>query len=211
VTVRGLGATHDERRWEILDAVFTVVDTEGAQQVTIRRVAAVAGVSVGRVQHYFPTKDALLTGAFTAVNELGTERVRQRIPENGVEGEGPASILDAVLTELIPETADDCRLVRVAQTFETYACTRSELKDRVVRGYDELVSLLAQLIGGCLATDSGKQEDAARFRSRAYELLGLATGLAALVVVDALAPRAARDILTHRLTELLDASPEADG
>ena len=53
--VRGLGAAHDERRGAILEAVFAIVDAEGTHQVSIRRVAERAGVSVGRVQHYFPT------------------------------------------------------------------------------------------------------------------------------------------------------------
>jgi hypothetical protein len=54
-----------------------IVDGQGADQVTIRNVAKAAGISPGRVQFYFPTKDALLSAAFAAINDLGTENVRR--------------------------------------------------------------------------------------------------------------------------------------
>lgn len=60
----------------ILDAVVSVLSTRGSDAVTIRNVAAEAGVSVGAVQHNFPTKDALIVGAMTAVNERFRERLR---------------------------------------------------------------------------------------------------------------------------------------
>ena len=60
----------------ILDAVISVLSTRGSDAVTIRNVAAEAGVSVGAVQHNFPTKEALIIGAMTAVNVRFRERLR---------------------------------------------------------------------------------------------------------------------------------------
>jgi AcrR family transcriptional regulator len=169
--VRGLGAAHDERRGAILEAVFAIVDTEGTHQVSIRRVAERAGVSVGRVQHYFPSKDDLLTAAFTAINDLGTARVRAQL-ETGQEP------ITALLTELIPATDDDRRLFRVAQAFETHALTSPELTAQLRQGYDELLGLLT-----ALGSD------------RAAELLALALGLAGLTVTGNLTSDAARAIV----------------
>ncbi|MFJ8962979.1 TetR/AcrR family transcriptional regulator [Lentzea sp. NPDC102401] len=167
---RGRGAAHDERRGTILEAVFAIVDTEGTHQVSIRRVAEQAGVSVGRVQHYFPSKDDLLTAAFTAINDRGTARVQARLSESS-----PA---EALLTELIPATDDDRRLFRVAQAFETHALTNPELAGRLRQGYDELIALLTALVG-----------DAAK------ELLALALGLASLTLTGNLTPQEARAIV----------------
>jgi AcrR family transcriptional regulator len=63
-------------RSAILHAVISVLSTRGSDAVTIRNVAAEAGVSVGSVQHNFPTKEALIIGAMTAVNERFRERLR---------------------------------------------------------------------------------------------------------------------------------------
>jgi AcrR family transcriptional regulator len=60
----------------ILDAVIAVLSTRGSDAVTLRNVAAEAGVSVGAVQHNFPTKDALMIGAMTAVKERFAARLR---------------------------------------------------------------------------------------------------------------------------------------
>lgn len=166
--VRGLGAAHDERRRAILDAVFAIVDTEGTHQVSIRRVAEQAGVSVGRVQHYFPSKDALLTAAFTAINDLGAARVQARLADSSE----PAVVL---LTELIPATDEDRRLFRVAQAFETHALTSPELSARLRQDYDDLIGFLTTLVG-----------------DRATELLALALGLANLTLTGNLTAEQAR-------------------
>ncbi|MFS8105230.1 TetR family transcriptional regulator [Lentzea alba] len=165
---RGLGAAHDERRGAILEAVFAIVDAEGTHQVSIRRVAERAGVSVGRVQHYFPSKEDLLTAAFTAINDRGTARVQARIAAS-------AEPVEALLTELIPATDEDRRLFRVAQAFETHALTNPELAAKLRQDYDELLGLLTTLVG-----------------PSATELLALALGLANLTLTGNLTADEAR-------------------
>ncbi len=203
--VRGLGAAHEQRRRDILDAVFTIVDTEGTEQVSIRRVADAAGVSVGRVQHYFRTKDDLLAEAFTTINSHGTGRVHERLSSEDSAAD-PQRVLTVMLGELIPRTADDCRLVRVAQAFETYAHTRPQLKERLTQGYDELAALLAHLLHASVHPQTGDAEHVLEtFRTDAYELLALATGLAGLVVIGNLDAQQAHTIATTRLDEVLSA------
>lgn len=47
----------------ILEAVVRVLVHDGLDGLSVRRVAAEAGVSIGAVQHHFPTKDSLLVAA----------------------------------------------------------------------------------------------------------------------------------------------------
>ena len=54
---------HGERRRVIIDALRRCVARDGHAAVTLREVAAEAGISIGRVQHYFAGKDELLAGA----------------------------------------------------------------------------------------------------------------------------------------------------
>ncbi|RZS44887.1 TetR family transcriptional regulator [Herbihabitans rhizosphaerae] len=196
--VRGVGAAHDQRRRDILEAVFSIVDSAGADQVSIRHVAEAAGVSVGRVQHYFPSKDALLTEAFAAINDLGTRRVQERLAAEGATDD-PRRALHAILAELIPHTDEDRTLFRVAQAFETYALTRPSLKDRVTEGYDQLAALLALL----LRSATGEHATEGSLRPEAHALLALAIGLSGLTLTGNLTPREAGRIVTTHLDDAI--------
>lgn len=186
---RGLGAAHEERRRDILEAVFAIVDEQGTGQVTVRNVAKAAGISPGRVQHYFATKDALLAAAFTAVNEAGAENVRRRLAAAGVES-GEA-VVAAILTELVPTDPQHRRLTRVAQAFEVYALTRPELRRRLRDDYDRLLALVAGLLPA--RTDSSPL---------AAELVALANGLGWMTVAGGADPAEARRLVEERVREV---------
>lgn len=56
-----------EKQNEILQAVWSVIARDGLAAVSVRTVAAAAGVSPGRVQHYFPTKQDLVRSSVSAM------------------------------------------------------------------------------------------------------------------------------------------------
>ncbi|MGH3910171.1 MAG: TetR/AcrR family transcriptional regulator, partial [Pseudonocardiaceae bacterium] len=58
---------HRARRTQIADALMRVAATKGLQAVSLRHVAHEAGVSAGMVQHYFRTKDEMMTFALEVV------------------------------------------------------------------------------------------------------------------------------------------------
>jgi AcrR family transcriptional regulator len=60
---------HDERRREIIGALFRVAARDGLAAVSIRNVAAEAGVRAPQVQYYFGTKTALFDGAVQVLGE----------------------------------------------------------------------------------------------------------------------------------------------
>jgi len=45
----------------VLTSAREVLETEGPEQLTLRRVAKRAGVGLGSIYHYFPSKDAIVT------------------------------------------------------------------------------------------------------------------------------------------------------
>jgi TetR/AcrR family transcriptional repressor of bet genes len=59
----------------ILTAVETILVSRGIEDVTIRHVAAAAGVSIGAVQHHFQTKEDLLMAAMDTVSENFVQQV----------------------------------------------------------------------------------------------------------------------------------------
>jgi AcrR family transcriptional regulator len=97
----------DHRRHEIAEAVWRVVVRDGVSAVSIRDVAAEAGLAVGSVRHVFATKAELLEYSMALVHE----RVRDRgQAHSGIKD--PRRFAEAVLAELMP--LDDQRRMEMA-------------------------------------------------------------------------------------------------
>src|SRR5690625_6408560 len=60
---------HQQRRAAMAEALWKVAAYQGLEAVSLSRVAQEAGVSKGRVQHYFPSRDALLDYTATRVQD----------------------------------------------------------------------------------------------------------------------------------------------
>ena len=64
------------RKAELVEALWSVIHHHGVSAVSLRTVAAAAGVSVGSLWHVFPTRSALLTSAAELMIDNVTRRVR---------------------------------------------------------------------------------------------------------------------------------------
>jgi AcrR family transcriptional regulator len=62
--VKELDTAAARRRQQILKTTIALVATRGADNVRLRDVADATGVSIGTLQHYFTTRDAMLHEAF---------------------------------------------------------------------------------------------------------------------------------------------------
>src|SRR3954471_3719079 len=92
---------HDVRRLHIAQAVWRLATKGGLEQVTLRRVAAEAGVSARLLQYYFGTRAQLLLGALEILNTEAERRARERLEVSG-EAPSPRAVVRAVLLELLP-------------------------------------------------------------------------------------------------------------
>ena len=92
---------HDQRREEIAEATWRVILTRGISAVSIRTVAAQAGISTGSLRHVLPSKSDLLVGAIEHVER----RARARIQHHLDEPDPRERALD-VLCELLPLDAE---------------------------------------------------------------------------------------------------------
>ncbi|MEU7799621.1 TetR/AcrR family transcriptional regulator [Micromonospora arborensis] len=70
---------HEQRRRLLAEAVFTVISTQGFEAVSLRDVAVQAGVSMGTVQHYFPTKQQMLSFALSHMRERVMSRLQATV------------------------------------------------------------------------------------------------------------------------------------
>lgn len=79
---------HDQRRRELVAALWDVVNTKGASAVSIRSVAAAAGIPKSNVVYYFPSRGRLLAAAVDTVLgsalTVGQEVIAERLTVDGV-------------------------------------------------------------------------------------------------------------------------------
>jgi AcrR family transcriptional regulator len=186
---RGPGAHHEARRQEIADAVLAVVAERGLQAVSLSEVAARAGVSAGRVQHYFPTRQGLIEAAFDRGNELSSARIRSLVGRDLDRAE-PRSVLTTVLTELIAHDPETLAHLRVRQSFTALALSDEAIADRMRADYSRLHDQLAGLLRK--DRDTGLIFSTIDPEHAAVDLVALAEGLAYYVLIGITEPETAR-------------------
>ncbi|MYR08246.1 TetR family transcriptional regulator [Gordonia sp. SID5947] len=172
------------------NAVLAVAAEHGLTNATIRNVAAHLGVSIGAVQHHFPTKDALYISAFTAL----VDRVTQRIDAVGHADDGA---LEDVLMELLPIDSRRRAEAQVMIEFSALA-TRAESLAAIQE------RTLARIRAALCDALSARGVDAPGVRATA--LLAMVDGLAlhASSTTGAYPQEALDSVLRHQLTLILD-------
>jgi AcrR family transcriptional regulator len=206
-----------ERREEILDAVERLLGRGGLEAVTMREVAAEAGVSLRLVQYYGRSKDELLTAALerladksvrrwrarTAEQERGQdqEQARDRRPRNG----SVLARVRAFLDEALPTDEAGRTLHRVGVSLELLTITRPST---AAESYRSHLDALADHLAGILRADPGV--DTERARRLASEVMALAHGLGSLLMAGRITRPAAEALLddyVDRLGTALSESP----
>ncbi|PTL60463.1 TetR/AcrR family transcriptional regulator [Paraconexibacter algicola] len=130
---------HDARRREIAQALWALLRREGPAAVTLRRVAAEAGWSLGAVRHYFASHDALLVHAM----ELVITRVGERIAALGPDPE-PLAILE----ETLPLDDERRAEAQVWLAFTAVALSDPDLRALRDRTHVALRGLCVRVAGG---------------------------------------------------------------
>jgi len=70
---------HEQRRLDIVEAAWRVIERVGVERATLRDIASEMGLSIGSVTHYFVTKDDLLGFAFQRVSELAFDGIEKAV------------------------------------------------------------------------------------------------------------------------------------
>ncbi len=154
-----------ERRELLTDALMRLAAARGLEAVSLRHVAAEAGVSTGMVQHYFRTKDEMMTFALGMV----MDRIRRR-SEALTAPATPREIVRGLLLQVLP--LDEPRRLEnhVMLAFLAYSAVKPALATGLRQAVAEMrVFLAGQLrAAGVVGVDSERA---------AAGLLALADGL----------------------------------
>lgn len=171
----------DERRAQIAEGLVRVVARDGMQAVTMRSVAAEAGVSLRLVQYYFTSKAQLLAGVLRHLERQSNDRWTARIAQLPP----PASARDfveAFLDEALP-TDEQSRTFHLAGTsYAVLAMTDPDLAgEPVVAGLTQLKQQLTDALDRAQADgELAPDRDPA---TEATHLVALNHGLGTMIMV----------------------------
>lgn len=177
---------HEERRWEIVYALWLVIAEQGIEGVSLRHVAAAADVSMGRIQHYFGTKEALVLAGCTALVQSAHGGYQETAEA------APRGRLLHVVSQQIPQ--DDAGRMGVSVW---YAYVAKSINDSAVRqvlaearrgAEEECVRLIQADRGDGASRAAGVDVDDPAALEQARRLLALADGLTLRVLVRDLEP-----------------------
>jgi len=155
----------DERRAELLVAVWQVIARDGLENVTVRTLARETGFSAGTLAHYFADKDDILVSAL----RLSHEQIAARWEEK-LEGlQGLEAFRELVLDNL---PLDDEREMetRLAMNYWVRAVTHEHVVSSQWRKGPPLFSRLADLAAegqelGQITRDETPEAIAERFHA----------------------------------------------
>ncbi len=181
---------HEQRRAEIIQAVWSLIGDHGIEAVTMRRVAERAGISVGRIQHYFASKEDLVHAACTAM--IGGA---MQAYEAGAAGRRPAERLQALLVQPFARTDDFRRGARVWLTFVAKSVDDPWIAEEVRSAKAGAEAAIAALLA-----EGGLDPRAAR------GLLALSDGLAERTLTGSLTADEATEVVDTAVRALPRAS-----
>jgi len=194
---------HQVRRRLIAEALWRVTVRQGLEEVSLRHVAAEAGVSMGLVQHYFATKDEMLLFALDTLNQHVSQRVAARVAALPDPNE-PRALVRAVLLEMLPldpERRDDAV---VGFAFLAQAAVRPAIANTLQASFAQLQDFVAGEIHR--AQEAGETQAGLDPERETLTLLALLDGLTVQVLAGQGSPEAALAVLEYYLDHLFPAA-----
>ena len=172
---------HGQRRELIADAVCRLATRQGLEEVSLRTVAAEAGISVGQIQHYFGTKDDMLLFTF---HTLGA-RVERRLGSATAARAGPPttrSVLRTLLLAMVPTDSDNRFEAPLWVAFIARAVVKPELATPLRDGLRDLVGFAADQLR--TAREAGEIAGSLDPDLEAAALFALADGMMRRALLD---------------------------
>jgi AcrR family transcriptional regulator len=199
---------HDERRRQLTDALLRIAGTRGLQAVTMREVAAEAGVSLRLVQYYFTDKQTLLDAGLAELAARLDRRVKARAAAAG--GDLSVRQVFALVLGAILPADEPSRLDQLAWTaYYAAALTDPAFACAAAGGMAHPDALEDFLTARLTAAQQVGDVDAARdARTEVTALLALTNGLTSGVLAGRRTHEAAAAVLDHALDALF-AGPRA--
>ena len=188
---------HDKKRKLIAEAAWKIIENEGIEKASIRRVAAEAGMSPGALRHYFSTKDEMLLFIIEYFIEEGKKR-----SDHKEWSKNPLQAVEEVLLELVPIDEEKKIETSVWWIFALRSLTSDALKEKKDEMTDGTYELAKSMIK--ILTLKGILSDSVNADLESSRLSALIEGLSfhALLRPDVYTPEKVKDIISYHLKTL---------
>jgi len=194
-----------DRSEEILDAACRVIAVTGARRLSLRDVAAEAGVSKALLHYYFAGRNELLARAYEYADRRGRQRVWQEVEpvESGAVRLG--RLLDLYLSEDERVGADWLLWSELSST----AMFEPELRPTMESSFEQWSEWMESLVRDAMSEGTiPSDEDPRQITLR---LIAMTEGLGLLVARQLVERKAARAALGGYLAVELDGAGHAAG
>ncbi len=178
-----------DRRSELAEAVWRVILTQGLSAVSMRSVAAEAGVVVGSLRHVLPTRTDLLVASAEHMVEVVTERVR------AARGATPVDAAVAALSEVMPFDARR----RAELEVNIALIAEGTAEPALLPSRDAAHAGIASLCESIVETLAGPDSDPSSVKARRLHALVDGLSLQLLHAPAADDPSWAREVLAEEL------------
>ena len=141
---------HEERREQIAEATWRVIEREGLEGTSLRDIAWEAGYTTGVLSHYFRDKQELLAFAFQLVVDRSTERIARAAREEGVFG---------ALAELLPLDEERRREATIWLVLMAASLSDPTLAEELRQRYGEARRAMAPIFREALRKAQGEDTE----------------------------------------------------
>ncbi|MGH8197951.1 MAG: TetR family transcriptional regulator C-terminal domain-containing protein [Steroidobacteraceae bacterium] len=147
-----------ERRDSLVEAAIESLKHHGHEGLSVRRIAAEAGVSIGLINHHFPNKDTLVAESYRTFSQRLTDSFEAAVEAAGAD---PRARLRAFFRAVFSRPNLDPQVLTVWVVFWGLLQVSPEMRavhDEEGRGYGDLL--------GKLLKDFAKESGRLRFDVR---------------------------------------------
>ncbi|MER5555112.1 TetR family transcriptional regulator C-terminal domain-containing protein [Streptomyces sp. NPDC002793] len=190
---------HEARRVRLVEAVWSLTVRGGIEQVSLRKVAEEAGVSMGQIQHYYSSMQALIRDALDRAVRAVNATIEKAV--TAADATSPEAVLRACLYALISPAQESTRLMRFALAAAGRAVSDQTMARALAPVDDELLTFTAGLIAA--AREERGSEPRCEERTDADICWSLATGLGVDIALGYRTPEAAELLLDHHVEQVL--------
>ena len=192
---------HEARRRAIAEAIFEVIGSRGLDAVSLRDVAAQAGVSMGAVQHYFASKEEMLLFALGHMRDRVLARMQAELA--AIAEPTARETVRAAARAMLPMGEQGRQEAIVAGAFYSVATVHPVYADVLREGYHRLLAVSRQSLR--TAAEAGQIADGIDTDREAAMLFFMIQGLIGPILIAILSPADALALVDHQLDRIFTA------
>jgi TetR/AcrR family transcriptional regulator, transcriptional repressor of bet genes len=132
------------RREALIDATLRCLKMYGHDGVSVRRISAAAGVSIGLINHHFPSSAGLIAETYESLARSLSEALRSEVENTSVP---PRERMSAFFKASFAPELLDPQLFNVWVVFWSMVAHSPEIRAVHARTYGQYRSILEKLLG----------------------------------------------------------------